>query len=787
MKIRAKINFTFIVTALISFLILGYLINYYSLKETKRTISSYLYSSGRARAEHVITFIKDQKTTSNILAAASVYRDFLKDTSTSTTYKNVKQKIDDRLLRTIETDPSIFEAFLLDKNGKIVASSDKTQEGKDKSQDLYFINAKEDVYLKDVYASDTVNKLVYTISSPIKDNDGTLLGISVLRYLADNLYSIVINENGLGDTEENFLINGDRFLITPTRFLDKTNVLKKQINTENANNCFDKTEVDYITKNGYSGLKKITSHADAVENKDYRDVDVIGTHTYIPGENWCLITKVDKADALKVENSLIINFWLYIIISLIIFITIVLLFINRIIKSIFIFIEATKKYNNGDTNYKIEVKSKDEVGQLAESFNSMVRFVSDSRLEIDKKVEEQTKNIIENQKELEKQRTAILNILDDVKEEKNKAESLAFIVENADQAIIGRGLDGVIVSWNVGAEKLFGYKSEEMIGKKSDVILPEGRIDEVDEIIGKIISGGIVEHYQTKRVKKDGSVVDISLSISPIKNSKGQIIGVSSMALDITKEKEIDKAKTEFVSLASHQLRTPLSTINWYTEMILDGDVGPVSEDQKKYLDEIYSANKRMVDLVNSLLNVSKMDLGTFIIEPEPVSLKDVVKNVLGELQEKIINKKVIINEDIEELPKINLDPKLIHIIFQNILSNAVKYTHESGLVEISIKTILDKINGLNSDKAILIKVKDDGMGIPESEKNKVFSKLFRADNAKEQESEGTGLGLYLAKSIVENSGGKIWFESKENVGTTFFILIPFEGMKKKVGEKPLV
>ena len=787
MKIRTKINITFTATAIISFLILGYLVESYSIAETKKTINSYLHSSARARAEHLITLIKAQKNTAKNLAASAVFRDLLLGPTSGQTFNNNKEKVYQRLVRTLGADDSMIEIFLLDSKGKIVVSSDTKQDGIDKSTDHYFTEATSSVYLKDPYISEAINKYVYAISAPIVSDSGIFLGVSVIRYSPQSFYNIVLNENGLGNTEENFIINSGKFLITPTRFLDETNVLKTKIDTENAIECFDKSETDYVNKNGYTGLNNQPGHAHVMEAKDYRNVDVIATHMYIPDENWCLIVKVDKADALKAEYALITNFWLYILISVIIFITIVIVFINKIIKSIFAFVDATKKYIIGDKNFRIDVKSKDEVGQLSESFNNMADEVAKSQAEINSKVEEQTKAIVENDKELEKQRTAILNILDDIKEEKNKADVLAKIVEGSDQAILSKDLKGIILTWNHGAEKLYGYKAEEIVGKSIETIVPKDKIDELHQLMDKIISGERPEHIQTKRIKKDGSILDISLTASPIIGINGEVTSISTMAIDISKEKEIDKAKTEFVSLASHQLRTPLSTINWYAEMILDGDVGAVSEEQKKYLNEIYAANKRMVDLVNALLNVSKMDLGTFIIEPEPVSLQEVVKNVLSELQQKIVSKKIVVKEDIENLPKINLDLKLTHIIFQNLLSNAVKYTKDSGEVRISIKSIVDRVDGFNFDKGILIQIKDNGMGIPEGEKGKMFTKLFRADNAKEKESEGTGLGLYLAKSIIENSGGKIWFESRENVGTTFYVVIPFDGMKKKVGEKPLV
>jgi signal transduction histidine kinase len=247
---------------------------------------------------------------------------------------------------------------------------------------------------------------------------------------------------------------------------------------------------------------------------------------------------------------------------------------------------------------------------------------------------------------------------------------------------------------------------------------------------------------------------------------------------DITKERAIDKTKSEFVSLASHQLRTPLSAINWYAEMLIAGDAGELNEEQKSYVDEIYRGNQRMVELVNALLNVSRLELGTFAIEPRPTNVIEVADTVLNELQPDIERKMIHINRVYDEnIGIINLDPELIRIIIQNLLSNAVKYTPEEGKVSIKIEKI---------GKDVLIQVSDTGMGIPKKQQENIFSKLFRADNARESDSEGTGLGLYIVKSILESAGGAISFESVENTGASFSVTIPASGWQQKTGSKSL-
>lgn len=244
------------------------------------------------------------------------------------------------------------------------------------------------------------------------------------------------------------------------------------------------------------------------------------------------------------------------------------------------------------------------------------------------------------------------------------------------------------------------------------------------------------------------------------------------------KLEETDQAKSEFVSLASHQLLTPLTTISWYIETLLSGSVNGLSEKQKEYVKNIYNTNHNLVDIVRALLDVSRIEMGTFYIKPQPVNIVETVESVLDELAIRIKEKKLEIVKDFDlSVPIMDMDPQLTRIIFQNLLSNAVKYSPDNRKVIINIK---------KREQDVIINISDNGYGIPEELQKKVFSKFFRAYNIKEKVPEGTGLGLYIVKSIIDNSGGKIRFESEENKGTTFYISYPLSGMRAREGTKQL-
>lgn len=355
---------------------------------------------------------------------------------------------------------------------------------------------------------------------------------------------------------------------------------------------------------------------------------------------------------------------------------------------------------------------------------------------------------------------------------------------------IGDGLvvvdkEGKINYINKSFEEMLGWKTAEIIGKSMVEVVPREDVNGIEmsfkeRILTQVLFGKKFVADLTNPfyyIRKDKSRFPSSSIVAPVILS-GKIVGAVEVFRDISKEKEIDKAKTEFVSLASHQLRTPLSTVSWYAEMLLSGDAGVVTPDQKKYLEEIYHGNQRMVELVNTLLDVSRIELGTLIIESKPTNIIKLAENVIDEQKLQIDEKKIKLLPLFEKnIPLIVTDPKLLRMVIQNLLSNAVKYTPISGNIKISI--------ALYNKNNVLIKIHDTGYGIPKNQQNKIFTKLFRADNVIGKDTEGTGLGLYIAKSIVEQSGGEIWFESDENKETTFFVTLPLEKSKKdKSGQR---
>jgi PAS domain S-box-containing protein len=351
-------------------------------------------------------------------------------------------------------------------------------------------------------------------------------------------------------------------------------------------------------------------------------------------------------------------------------------------------------------------------------------------------------------------------------------ELLQSIVSSVGEAIIVIDPEYKVLVANKMAAKLIGVEQRALINQnildyisflKKDQPLKPGELVKTLKTPGEQMA--VIDLLDNISMKNaEGQIFPIAGVIAPL-TGNANIKGMVAVFRDISKDRKIDAAKTEFLSLASHQLRTPLSTISWYTEMLQGGDAGPNNEKQKNYLDVIMHANARMIDLVNSLLSVSQLELGNFSLIPQQVNVVNTLKIILEELKGPIMKKKLIVKThyDREDLT-IMADPHHVQIIIQNLLSNAVDYTPSKGALNISIT---------KETRGLLLIIGDSGCGIPKDAQSKIFSKLFRADNIKEVKANGNGLGLYLVKLIVDRMGASIRFDSKENCGTTFYVKLP--------------
>ncbi len=239
--------------------------------------------------------------------------------------------------------------------------------------------------------------------------------------------------------------------------------------------------------------------------------------------------------------------------------------------------------------------------------------------------------------------------------------------------------------------------------------------------------------------------------------------------LELTKANEklheLDQRKSEFLSVAAHQLRTPLSAIKWTLNMILNGELGEISNDQKVFLMKSYESNDRMIMLIEDMLRADRIDAGKYDFKPVSTQVLDIIDNVLYEMLPDATKRQVKIEFHRPDvvIPRLNVDQEKMRAVFQNLLDNAIKYTRPGGAVLIDVRRFPD---------AVEFMVQDNGIGIPKEQQTLIFSRFFRARNAIKVETDGNGLGLFIVKSIIEMHGGKIWFESEENKGTAFYFTL---------------
>lgn len=268
-------------------------------------------------------------------------------------------------------------------------------------------------------------------------------------------------------------------------------------------------------------------------------------------------------------------------------------------------------------------------------------------------------------------------------------------------------------------------------------------------------------------IQEGDDTVYVQVDSIPIQSNSGEILSWVKVLHDITREKELDQVKSDFISVAAHQLRTPLAGLKWFFKMMRDGDAGDVTKKQQELLDQAFQKNNQVIDIVNDLLDVSEIEEGrspfTFTDGNVLTLLQEVVEKSTMDAEHKEIT--IDFKKPRRDVPPVRMDKSKLSIVFQNILDNAIKYSPKGSTVTITF----DYKNHRN-----YVSITDQGIGIAKGEQQKIFSKFFRASNAKEEESNGSGLGLYIVRNIVQKHGGQIWFESEgKGKGTTFFVTVP--------------
>jgi len=457
---------------------------------------------------------------------------------------------------------------------------------------------------------------------------------------------------------------------------------------------------------------------------------------------------------------------------------------------------VTKTDQHGDTYFDGIIENisgfKRVESALRQAHALLETRVKDKTIELEDLIKDLSADIAEQKKlekrstvynqELENTKQAMVNVWDDLNNEKVKLQEGKVrddaMLESIGEGIIFIDTNGRIVLVNKAAEEMIHSKASEIIGKRIDLIVP--LVDETDSVIPfkqqpihDALSGKKKIFGVYYFLPKGKNKISVSLTVTPVL-LQNEIIGAIEVFRDITREREIDRAKTEFVSLASHQLRTPLGIAKWYLEAVeKTGYMEKAPEEIRDYIKQVYESNERVLSLVRDLLSVSRIDQGRIKDNPKSTNIVHLVEGVIKELSIMATKKGVQLDllAKSRSLPTMSIDSLRLHEVIENLITNALEYTPTGG----TVKVVIDK-----DGNEFRVSVRDNGIGISQEDQKKLFTKFFRSERGLTSNADGSGLGLYVVKSYVENWGGKVMVASKEGRGSTFTIKIPLNNVKAK-------
>jgi PAS domain S-box-containing protein len=359
---------------------------------------------------------------------------------------------------------------------------------------------------------------------------------------------------------------------------------------------------------------------------------------------------------------------------------------------------------------------------------------------------------------------------------------LAAIVDSSDDAIISKNLRGIVTSWNRAAERIFGYTPDEMIGQSILRLLPLHRRSEEDEILSRLQRGERVDHFETIRQRKDGTLIDVSLTISPIRNAEGEVVGASKIARDITAQKaasrqlveaheqltRADRMKAEFISTLSHELRTPLTAIIGWIEILKEG----ATSDEIAEGIAVIDRNVRLQSqLISDLLDMSRIEAGKVSLDVQALDLPLVVEEAVNSARLPADAKGIRLTSAFANIDGVIMgDKNRIHQIVWNLLSNAIKFTPKGGRVHVTIERVNSHVE---------IAVADTGIGIKQEFLTQIFERFKQADASTTRKHGGLGLGLAIVKHLTELHGGTVYARSQGvDCGSTLVVVLPLVSVR---------
>jgi len=463
-----------------------------------------------------------------------------------------------------------------------------------------------------------------------------------------------------------------------------------------------------------------------------------------------------------------------------------LLFSNRtIVQPLKELTSVAEQMADGKLSLRVDIPSRDEIGKLSYTFNKMAAKLETSYDSLEKIVEEKTdalEKVLDQfetkNEDLEKSQMATINLLEDLEEEKRAVEERVKMrtqeLEREKNKLLqvtsnmrGGGIllddSKEVVFVNDETYRMLGIPKDAPVNTVIGSFLAHFEGDAIKSHFKKCIEGNT---FHVPEIDGGGRVYEIFFH--HLRNAK-ETSGYFILVFDITDAKLLERSKSELVAVASHQLRTPLTAMRGNVEMLIDESFGALNKEQHELLDDIEVSTIRLITMVNEMLDITKIERGNLEMQIEEVNIKEIISSVIGDLDAYAQRHEFTITETLPSDVFVKADKVRLRQVFQNLVDNAIKYSNHPGALAISAKV---------EEKSVEISFKDNGIGVPKNEQQKLFERFYRASNTAKTASSGSGLGLYIVKSIANQLGGDIRFESEEHKGTTFFVTLPLSSNK---------
>jgi len=789
-SLKTKLVVSFVLIILVTIAVVGAS----ALTNMRRTIEQEAQNTllflAEAKEGQVFAYLDSLELRTIDFSSDGFIRDSLEEITTNGSVQAV-ESLNQHLIKNKQSlDPTIGGIMVIDLNGKVVAATDDKEIGKDESGYEYVIKGKKGIFVIELkeHTHFGLDK-PFVAAAPLTDKEtNETLGVIVNVFDTTKLSSILSGKFQLEkgaisasfertETLAIYLVNKEKEILAHSHLasIHEEEVYKiGVIDTLPVQKCFSNKEEIVGTYLNHQGE------------------EVVGASMCFPQREWVLLTEINTQEIFAPLRNTIYGLVIMLIFVLLFVILDVFLIAEKIINPIKKLHEATDIIAQGNLDYKIDIKTGDEAEQLAESFNKMVKDVLSTEKEkralteeyakkLEKEVEEKTFELQSKVKELSEARLILQSLAEDVQKEKEAVEikvkertkefseehgRLSSLVQSVKLGVIMVDLSLNVVLANPAAKNILGKSPSEDITFKD---LDEKMKDtvKISQALSYYVQKGHPFNIQEVMIGNRY----FRLFMSPVRDAVEKIfIGAVIVIEDITEQKKLDTMRTEIVSITSHQLRTPLSVIKGNLEMVLEGDIGKITKEQKEVLEEAFLGNERMIKLVNDLMDVSKIEEGKFKLILESTQLDDlaaeVVKEILPFAEKKHVSLSYV--SPSAKLPKVKIDRQRIKRVLQNLIDNAIRYSQIDSKGKITVEIQKDT-------KFLKFVIKDNGVGIPKDEQGKIFGRFARGSNVIQLDpGGGTGLGLYIAKAIIEQNGGKIWFESEEGKGTTFYFTLPF-------------